>query len=86
MTDPRIVAIRNDKVVGAGTCSSIDECYSDDDLLDALNGLDIMTPEAATKWARECEGLFLEQACNARWGEDLDPELENLRNFEDACR
>ncbi len=27
-------------------------------------------------------GLKVEQACNARWGEDTDPELKRLEKFE----
>jgi len=67
-----IDAIRNDELVGRGTCSSIDECYDDIDLVDSLNEENITTPEGAVKWAREREGLWQEKGSNARWGEDND--------------
>lgn len=74
-------AIRADKVVGRGTCSSIDECYSDADIMEALRDRGITTIAAAIKWAREGEEMFLEQGLNQRWGEDDDPQLEMYRDF-----
>ena len=67
-----IDAIRNDELVGRGTCSSIDECYDNVDLVDSLNEENITTPEGAVKWARKQEGLWEEKGSNARWGEDSD--------------
>jgi len=74
-------AIRADKVVGRGTCSSIDECYSDADIMEALRDGGITTIAAAIKWAREGEEMFLEQGLNQRWGEDDDPQLEMYHDF-----
>jgi len=79
-----VAAIRADKVVGKGTCSSIDECHSDEDLEYYLDKDGITTIVAALKWAREQEGFFQEQGLNQRWGEDDDPQLVNYRDFEKA--
>jgi hypothetical protein len=80
--DKRIEAIRNDVMVGRGSCSSIDECYSDDELLKALDdsghgslASPIESPHAAVEWARRCETMWLEQGLNQRWGADDDPQL-----------
>ena len=64
--DALIAAVRADKKVGKGTCSSIDECYEDEELKQEFIRDNITTPEGAVKWAREAEGLFLEQALNCR--------------------
>jgi hypothetical protein len=84
--DPRVVAIRADKVVGLGSCSSVDECYSDEEVVETLNEMKVTSVADAVKWARRTEGLHLEQACNARWGEDDDAEPKALRDFERNCR
>lgn len=87
MMDIRIQAIRNDPVVGNGTCSSIDECWDDLDLLEGLKeDKHIVTPKQAIKWARKIELLFLEKACDCRWGEDSDIEISNLEAFKRSCR
>jgi len=76
-----IAAIRKDLVVGRGTCSRIDECLDDKDLVKDLAGHGISTVTAALKWAREDEGLFREEGLNQRWGEDDDPQLKEYRDF-----
>ena len=82
--DIRVQAIRAHKRVGEGSCTSIDECYGDEELILALNRADVKSREAAIKWALEEEGLSLEQATNCRWGEDDDPELKALKEWEDG--
>lgn len=79
--DPRILAIRSHKLVGRGSCTNIDECYEDGDLIEDLDLVGIIDPEAAVKWAIEGAGLFLEQGLNARWGEDDDPQLLAYQEF-----
>jgi hypothetical protein len=74
-----IKAVRNDPLVGRGSLSSIDECCDDAELWEII--CDAESEEEAVRLARDSEGLWLEQGCNCRWGEDDDPELENLRNF-----
>ncbi len=65
--DARIKAIRDDKKVGSGTCSTIDECYTDAELLDSLGRSNVVTPRAAVRWARLTEGLHDEMESNTRW-------------------
>lgn len=78
-----IEAIRNDELVGRGSCTSVDECYSDAELGEELKRAGISTPQAAVKWARDSEGLYLEQGLNCRWGEDDDEQLLAYREFND---
>ena len=71
----RITAIRNHPKVGAGSCTSVDECWDDKDIIEFLDDNGIQTGEGAIEWALEQEGLHLEQGLNQRWGEDDDPQL-----------
>jgi len=76
-----ISAIRNDKLVGKGTCSSIDECYGDAELLEIITKEGITSAEGAVKWARESELLWREEGTNQRWGEDDDIQLTSYREY-----
>tara|TARA_R100001143_G_C3278467_1_gene95552 strand:- start:201 stop:455 length:255 start_codon:yes stop_codon:yes gene_type:complete len=67
--DPRVRAIREHSRVGTGSCTSIDECYTDSELAADLDEWDITTPEAAVEWALESEGLFREMGADATSGE-----------------
>ena len=58
-----------DRNYGAGG-DLIIECYGPKDVLDEFKTLDDVR--------RVC-GLHVEQALNARWGEDSDPELRRAR-------
>jgi len=82
MNDPRVTAIRNDKLIGSGTCSTVDEAYGDADLIEELDEGKITTPEAAVKWAIQLEDIQMEQALNQRWGEDDDPQLKMAAEWE----
>ena len=80
--DPRIKAVRDDKLVGRGTCSSIDECWGDNELLELLDGKGwfdgcsvAKSPREAVKMCRHHDALILENALNNRHGADDDPEL-----------
>lgn len=73
--DTRVNAIRNHKKVGRGSCTSIDECWEDKEIVSWLDDNNITTDNGAVKWALEQEGLFLERGLNQRWGEDDDPQL-----------
>ena len=73
--DTRVNAIRNHKKVGRGSCTSIDECWEDKEIVSWLDDNNITTDNGAVKWALEREGLFLEKGLNQRWGEDDDPQL-----------
>ena len=80
--DPRVRIVRSDPKVGNGSCTSIDEAYTDTELVDAMNEDDVTTKNAR-QWARELEGLRLEQGLNQRWGEDSDPQLKAYNEFHD---
>jgi hypothetical protein len=69
-----IAAIRNDRRVGRGTCSTIDECYDDAELVTAFG--DEPTIKAAVKAAYRLEGLRMDAMMNARFGDDDDVELK----------
>ena len=71
----RVTAIRNHPKVGRGTCTSVDECWDDKDIIEFLDDNNVTTEEGAIEWALDQEGLFLEQGLNCRWGEDDDPQL-----------
>lgn len=82
MSDPRVQAIRDDKLVGRGTCSTIDECYTDGELIEQLDSEGIHSTKESVEWAVEFEGLRVEQATNARWGDSDDPQIEAYDDFE----
>jgi hypothetical protein len=78
MSDPRVEAIRANPLVGRGSCSRIDECMSDDEVLEHVKDLDV---DKAVVWALDDEELWLEQGLNQRWGEDDDPQLLTYNDF-----
>jgi hypothetical protein len=82
--DARVKAIRQDPKVGWGSCTSTDECLSDQDLILDLDRAGIATAEDAVKWAHKMEGIHLEVALNARWGEDDDPQLLNWKEWNEG--
>lgn len=61
MMQEMIAAVRSDTKVGRGSCSVIDECYSDRELTEALTEAGIDTVKAAVAWARDVERLFRER-------------------------
>lgn len=81
MIDLRIQAIRNNPLIGSGSCSSIDECYTDNELLSELEDDNINTPAEAVKWALRREELFLENGLNESWGEVTDVQLRAYHEF-----
>lgn len=50
--DARVKAVRADEKVGNGSCSWIDECMSDEELIAWLDERGAKTPAAAVKAAR----------------------------------
>lgn len=50
MRDERVEAIRNDARIGRGTCSPIDECYSDAELIGELDAEMISRPTEALEY------------------------------------
>ncbi len=81
MSDPRVVAVRADELVGLGTCTSVDEAFEDPELVAHLDGMDVKTPQGAVKEMRDMEELWLEQGLNARWGEEDDPQKVAYDSF-----
>ena len=61
--------------MGRGSCSTIDECWSDKELLKEFEEEKIKTPQKALDWAMHYEGLQREKALNQRWGDDDDFEV-----------
>lgn len=55
--DERVKAIRADKKIGEGSCSTVDECYTDKELIAELDEAGITSPEAAVKHFREFEQI-----------------------------
>ena len=73
--DSRVLAIREHKLIGRGSCTSIDECWEDGEILSWLDENHITTDEGSVEWALSQEGLWLESGLNQRWGADDDPQL-----------
>ena len=68
-TDKWVQAIREHKLIGNGSCTSIDECWSDGELSEMLIEQGIKSEKAAVRWALEGEGMWHERALNASSGE-----------------
>lgn len=66
MDKEMVAAVRSDVKVGYGTCSVIDECYSDNELLESLHDAGITTVKDAVAWARDVENLFREREQEVR--------------------
>ena len=81
--DSRVIAIRDDAMVGRGSCTSIDECLTDSEIEELLDEMTITEDIDAVRWAREHEGLWLEKGLNQRWGADDDPQLKMWNEWND---
>lgn len=64
-----VEAVRCDKVVGRGTCTVIDEAYTDDELADMLSDRNIRSIGGAVRTARAVERLRAEYDCGLESGE-----------------
>jgi hypothetical protein len=53
-----VKAIRSDRRVGRGSCTSIDECYEDCEIAEELSRENVTTIEGAIKWAINREALW----------------------------
>jgi len=82
----RVEAIRDHKLVGRGSCTSVDECWDDKDIIEFLDDSNVTTVEGAIEWALDQEGLFLEQGLNQRWGEDNDPQLIEWQKWNEKLK
>ena len=81
MADTRVDAIRAHPLVGRGSCSAVDECMTDDELLAEVKD---MTVDEAVEWALDDQELWLERGLNQRWGADDDPQLLAYNRFKEA--
>jgi len=61
-----VKAIREDKMVGRGSCSTIDEAYTDEELIEALMDDDIKTVKQGIRWARKTEKIIQDYAEDIR--------------------
>lgn len=61
-----INAVRRDEKVGVGSCSVIDECYTDDELRDALTRDGIRGKVESVRWARRIDRMYREREREAR--------------------
>lgn len=68
MMQEMIAAVRADVKVGRGSCSVIDECYSDHELAEVFTEAGIDTVKDAVTWARNTENLFREREQELRAG------------------
>ena len=75
-TDSRVQAVRDDKLVGEGSLSFVDECLSDAEVQAELDKASITDDTAAVLHFIEAQDLRYEVALNTRWGNDDDPELK----------
>jgi len=64
--DTRVEAIRNDGKVGNSTCSSLSECYSDEDITMLLDDSGVTSAKAAIKWAHEFESIWQDRVEDVR--------------------
>tara|TARA_R100001082_G_C4217846_1_gene97877 strand:- start:132 stop:401 length:270 start_codon:yes stop_codon:yes gene_type:complete len=84
--DLRVNAIRNDKLVGNNTYTSIDECWSDKELIEGLDEDNVKEVKRAILWARDMEEIHLERGLNQRWGEDDDTQLIMWKDWKKAVK
>ena len=75
--DKRVKAIRDSKYVGRTSCSVMNECYSDDELLKWLDYIGIESPKEALEFALEKEGLTIEDTLNTKDGYRVFVESED---------
>ena len=85
--DERIKAVRDNELVGRGTCTYANECFSDNDLLAEIShdkGPDF-TAKDAVDWCIWFQDLKMNQMLECRFGEDSDPELTVYREWTAKC-
>ena len=64
--DPRVQAIRRDPVIGFGTCSVVDECYDDADLIERLDEAGAISNEEAVRYFRFTHDVYEDVANDIR--------------------
>lgn len=86
--DQRVEAIRNSKLVGKGSCSSIDECYGESDLVELFDTAKLVTTNQALYWALKHELLWREQELNCLSGEEPSTQntIDRYKQFKAAVK
>jgi len=92
--DNRVEIIRNSKHVGRNTCSTVNECYSDEELIETLDTLEIQLPKEALEFALMKEGLTFDDTLQTDDGYRVFVEAEDGKHqittrvvsFEEATR
>lgn len=72
--------VRASKALGHGSCSTIDECYSDEDLIDEYE-TDLFTGKTErqiVEWAIEMEQVYWERNGLFKWKEEHQDEIAEL--------
>jgi len=64
--DSRVQAIRMDPVIGFGTCSVVDECYDDGDLIERLDEAAAVSDEEAVRHFRWIHEIYEDVAYEIR--------------------
>lgn len=75
--DSRVKIIRECKLVGRGTCSTVDECYTDIELMLEFDCMGIKSADEALEFALEKEGLTLADTLNTKEGYRVFVEAED---------
>ena len=79
-----VEAIRNDKRVGRGSCTYIDECWDDKDILKFLKDKGVTTEAGAVIWAHDTEGLILDQGAQCTSGEPDCPLVKAAKEWSEG--
>ena len=80
-------AIRSSSLVGRTTCAIVNETMDTGGMILQMrdHSPPVKTPRQALEWAFWWEELGREQACEQRWGEDTDWQLQWMREWEAAA-
>ena len=82
--DARVIVIREDSLVGRGSCTTVDEGLRAYDLAEMMDRDGVTTLEQAVGWARALELLLLDNATNATSGEPGCPLIAAYDSFKAA--
>jgi len=79
--DERVIAIRADNLIGTDSCSFIDECLSDADIVEELDRRNIVSPVDAIKHLIDAQHGQYERGLGTRAGDDDDPILIQFNDW-----
>lgn len=82
-TQEMLDAIRNHKLVGRGSCTVVDECYSDRYIARELETYKVETIDGAIAYAINEQSGFLEAGLNQRFGDEGDPQLVEWKEWQE---